>query len=763
MKQTVNLLLTSLSSLDDRKWHRYFYYNKDGNLLYCDGLSVAEAGAKYILADVDIDEIIVLGTGNTYEPGEENKRIILREWSDFTSMDTKEISEYSFFQYRISQFLDGLDMEAIDVLEDTEGVRAEEILEGYNKFCEELSAQPTYRPDRVFHMISSDENLYNHLLSLLPALSDKEMLWLERYIYTQFTDKMKLSRREDNTDIGISFIPTSHKNSENYVPAENVAEIVRQLNAVDAERVNVYMDMQGLASAEGYTILAVLSMLSNDQNSRIFIEEIITSHYRKGRFANPIDNNEMKRYEINNLVSGMSAFISYGKVDEIQAYWDSRGIENPHVEMLLYAMRRVDEGISLCNTGDLESGIDMLKDVFSSTPREELPEVESNIFRILEDTIRGDYGKLLEGDDVDPLELVRWAMKKKFYQQSLTIIESRLPQNIVDSGIFYYADSPEARESFLEEVNLLYWDSAPKDRWVFDDMAHYFMKYYGRNQMRNARKSFNSSDRQRDFTKYRVDQLEGKAELMKNAYSVLREDRELVEDVLYTYYHLGDIRNMINHAQVTQAEDIRKIDIHKENENVEMLRTGIEAFVNAYDAARAYMAEHNIGSVETYQISKQEVKAYTSAHKLYPNEIREIRNGGKAEEKKPADKPAEAAKPAGNAETAKPSDTAADVKTEKPADNAADAEKAVPAAAGSEVKTAAPTGGSSAPNRNSSYHGSNRSGGYNSQNRGGYGGQNRNGGYNNQNRSGFSRDKNTQSIRVGNGNRNVTITVTVDE
>ena len=296
MKQTVNLLLTSLSSLDDRKWHRYFYYNKDGNLLYCDGLSVAEAGAKYILADVDIDEIIVLGTGNTYEPGEENKRIILREWSDFTSMDTKEISEYSFFQYRISQFLDGLDMEAIDVLEDTEGVRAEEILEGYNKFCEELSAQPTYRPDRVFHMISSDENLYNHLLSLLPALSDKEMLWLERYIYTQFTDKMKLSRREDNTDIGISFIPTSHKNSENYVPAENVAEIVRQLNAVDAERVNVYMDMQGLASAEGYTILAVLSMLSNDQNSRIFIEEIITSHYRKGRFANPIDNNEMKRY-----------------------------------------------------------------------------------------------------------------------------------------------------------------------------------------------------------------------------------------------------------------------------------------------------------------------------------------------------------------------------------------------------------------------------------------------------------------------------------
>ncbi|MBO5554026.1 MAG: hypothetical protein J5941_00735, partial [Solobacterium sp.] len=458
MKPAVNLLLTSLSTLGDRKSHRYFYFEKDGSTQYCDGLSVAEAGAKYILSNVDIDEIIVLGSGNTYDPGEENNRIVLREWSDFTSLDTKKISEYSFFQYRIAQFLDGLDMESVDVLSDTEGVRVDEIVEGYRKFCEELSASPNYRPDRVFHIISSNEELYEKLQDFMPDdLSDKELLWLERYIYTQFADTMKLSRREDNTDIGIRFVPTSHDQNRDYVPAENVAQIVSVLNAIDAEEVNIYMDMQGLASAEGYTILAVLSMLSNDQNSRIGISEIITSHYRPGRFANPIDNREMKRYDINNLVSGMNAFIRYGKVDEIQAYWDSRGIENPHVDSLLYAMRRVDEGISLCNTGDLESGINMLKDVFSKTPKEELPEVESNIFRILEDTIRQDYGAILEGDSVDPVELVRWAMRKKFYQQSLTIIESRLPQNIVDSGIFYYAADPDSRAKFLEEINLLYW------------------------------------------------------------------------------------------------------------------------------------------------------------------------------------------------------------------------------------------------------------------------------------------------------------------
>ncbi len=746
MKSSVNLLLTSLSILGDRKSHRYFYFESEGNVQYCDGLSVAEAGAKYILSNVDIDEIIVLGSSRTYAEGEENKRIILREWSDFTSMDTRQISEYSFFQYRISQFLDGLDMEAIDVLDDKEGVRAEEITDGYRRFCDELSADPSYRPDRVFHIISSSNDVYERLLSFMPEnLSDKEILWLERYIYTQFSDTMKLSRREDNTDIGIRFVPTSNDSSAAYVPAQNVSEIVRVLNETDGEEVNVYMDMQGLASAEGYTILAVLSMLSNDPNSRIFIKEIITSHYRPGRFANPIDNREMKRYDINYLVSGMSAFIRYGKVDEIQAYWDSRGIENPHIESLLYAMRRVDEGISLCNTADLESGIVMLKKVFANTPKEELPEVESNIFRILE--IRQDYGTLLEGDTVDPLELVKWAMKKKFYQQSLTIIESRLPQNLVDSGVFYYAASPESRQEFLEEINLLYWDYAPKDRWNFSDLSHYFIKYYGRTQLHNRKRTGGpAKDKSKEFTEYRLDELDGKAEELTKAFSVLNERRDLLEDVLYTYYELGVIRNKINHAENEKVE-LREPDVNKENENLVILRDGINAFVKAYENARNYIRENIPESVDTFQIPPEEVSAYTSAHKLYPNEIREIRQNQKktadtskksAEpEKTEADAPAEA-KPADSENKAAEDKPAA--AEEKPAGE--ETKTAVAAAVSDEKKTAPASG-----------------------NRGYY--RNRDSGYRRPNGNGRSYNRSSgdrqQTIRVGNGSSQITITIKVDD
>ena len=123
MKKESNILLTSLSNQYDRLSHRYFYFTQNGETQFCDGLSVAEAGAKYLLSNVPIDEIIVLGNGRTYDKGQEMVPLVLKEWSDFNSDDTSALSEYSFFQYRIAQFLDGLDLEAVDVLEDRKSTR----------------------------------------------------------------------------------------------------------------------------------------------------------------------------------------------------------------------------------------------------------------------------------------------------------------------------------------------------------------------------------------------------------------------------------------------------------------------------------------------------------------------------------------------------------------------------------------------------------------------------------------------------------------
>ena len=618
MKESTNILLTSLSNQGDRKTHRYFYFAGSGNMKYCDGLSVGEAGAKYILNEVDIDEIIVLGSGRTYDKGEEMQTIELKEWSAYTSIDAKELSEYSFFQYRLAQFLDGIDMEAIDVLQSIDPARAEELKDLYQKFCGSIFNEPGYRPDRVFHMLSQDDRLAKEFIHQMDGLTTEEILWLKRYVYTSFTPQMKLNARDDNQDIRICFIPTSRDRTDNSGYAENVEQIIKVLHDIDAKQVNLYIDMQGLATTEGYTILAILTMLSGDAHNRLNIQEIITTHYYPDRLASPIDNREMDRYEINMLVSGMDAFIRYGKVDEIEEYWKSRNIENKHIDTLLYAMRTVDEGISLCSVPIIEKGIRFLKYVFLNTPKEELPQFESNIFRILENTIRNDYGSLLEGDKVETYSLLTWAMRKKFYQQSLTIIESRIPQEFVDKGIFYYADSEDSKEEFLEEINRLYWECAPKDRWGFDDMSHYFIKYYGRSTMK---RNPASKDRMLDYTKYRMSSLDGKTEQLSQAYSVLKDNRPMLEKMLYVYYRIGEVRNHINHADA-EGMDPSAADVITENKMLEELLESMGQFISTYRTVLDYLEEHKQEDLNVFHITKEELKEYTAAHKIFPNDNR---------------------------------------------------------------------------------------------------------------------------------------------
>ena len=700
------LLLTSLSEQGNRKTHNYFSYMTGSGYRYCDGLSVAEAGTKYMLSQVDIDEIIVLGGADVCRSGEAYNRMELRDYSDYDAADTSDLSEYGFFQYRIAQFLDRLDVESIDVLERIDPERRQEILKKYQEYCNYLSQNCNYRPDMVFHLVAQDNSLFDKLKEMIPSLTSEEFLWLERYIYTQLSDNMKLTVREDNADIRVCFIPTGKGNSERYAAAENVVQIVHSINELEADVIELYMDMQGLDSSEGYTILAVLSMLSNDANNLIQIKEIITSRIRPGQFAGVIDNKEMKRYDINNLVSGMNAFIRYGKVDEVQAYWDGRNIQNEHVDMLLYAMRRVDEGLSLCNISDLVSGIKLLKRVFNETPMEELAEVESNIFRILEDTIRMDYGKLLEGDDLDELELVKWGMKKKFYQQCLTIIESRLPTDMMNRGLFYYAINAETKQAALEEMNKLYWSYLPKDRWTFNDLPHFFIKYYGKNQMK---RNPASKDRQKDFTEYRIRELDGEAEGVIKAYSILNENRKELSDLLYAYYVLGDVRNKINHAEAKSSEG-ETIDIHAVSENIRLLKEGVDLFVKTFEAARAKANEVHLESVETWQIAPEELKEYTATHRIFdkkpggrpnnrPPRPNDNRNG-QADQKKPAEGSDVANRPAEHHDsTPKPAE-GSDV-ANKPAEHHNSASKpaephenrAIPARVNSEViKTAVNSG-----------------------------------------------------------------------
>ena len=606
MEKDYNILLTSLGNLGGRLEHKYFYYDENGSMKYCDGISVGEAGAKYILSHDTMNEIIVIGSGATFNPGEEGVRIPLKKYSGYSANNIDTLSEYGFFLYRLLQFQSSLDFEAVDVLELVDEDRKKEIVANYDAFCDEyLSEHPDHTKAKMFHYIAQSEDVLHQLYSKLPNMSHTDMLWLKRFIYTALPAEDRLISLDVNEDLLISFIPSDRSVGKSFATGDNIIKIIQSIYKSDDVQTNLYVDMQGLESSAGYSIVAVLSMLGNDPNINISIKEIITSHANESTFAGPIDNNEMERYEINHLISGLDSFIRFGKVTAIENYWKNTNIKNDHIDRLVSAMRWVDDGISLCNIADLEYGIALLKKVFKEPFMGELPEFESNVFQVFEKSIRMDYGDLIEEEELNSISLIKWAFNKKLYQQCLTIIESRIPDDIVERGILYYIKDEGDKEKFLEAYNASYWNTPAKLRYCFNDLSHDYIKFHGRSDV-----PFDPVDMSRRYLEYRMSKFDDPNVPTAPIHSIVEDHRPELEDMLYSYYTLGNVRNQINHAQRNQdTEGERK------NERLELVINTIDGFIKKYDIILAIIKEKGLEDFRAETVSQEEFSEYVRANK----------------------------------------------------------------------------------------------------------------------------------------------------
>jgi hypothetical protein len=83
---------------------------------------------------------------------------------------------------------------------------------------------------------------------------------------------------------------------------------------------------------------------------------------------------------------------------------------------------------------------------------------------------------------------------------------------------------------------------------------------------------------------------------------------ELLENVLYAYYHIGDIRNLTNHAESREGEDTRLI-VDEKDDSIRLLKISeaIEYFIRCLDAV-----VENIGDKEldVVRINSGEVKGF---------------------------------------------------------------------------------------------------------------------------------------------------------
>ena len=611
-------MVTSLRKRDVRDGLQYFCFSDGEKNFYCDALTSAEAGSKYILANHKIDTILTFGSELSGVRDDDLRSMTLNEGSELYSVDVQDMSAFSLYRYRLAEYLDEVNAEiqdARELLDDEQQKAAEELIRQF--FNEKASDNGANKFNRFFDRLFRDDDLRDELEQKLRKAAreagidqEKYLNWIWTYLYQEFRDTSKMHILDCNEDVKISFISTEDEDDDEKTFTDLLISNLEHISSIagsDGEEVEIYLCTQNDNARDSFVLTSLMETLRAVSFSRARIARIILTDAPSDKMVETIseDTGQLFVYE---LLSGTRSFLRYGKTDLLLDLRAASGIRNPDIDRMLYAMRNIDIGISLCDITDIERGIVKLREIFA----EEYPVTGDTFvekyFNIIASGIKEDYGPLLSGDEISFIELVKWAYRKGFWQQTLTLIESRAPEDFVNRGIYYYCDSEEDREEVVEKFGKIYYDLKPFEKYKLDDVEHYYVKFYSRWKAPHPK---DSKEFQLEYAKIRIEELDTEDKDAIRAHT-LCPDRDALKDLLFAYYYLGDVRNATNHALDEFSGFTSIMDDADVSERMNLITQAVDYFIYCYNKVVDLISESG-ADADVVRIDTAELSAYAKS------------------------------------------------------------------------------------------------------------------------------------------------------
>lgn len=598
------ILLTSLYEADKNGNVHYFCAKDGGRNYYCDALTTVEASTKYVLSKHEIDEIVTTGRMTTFDDGDDGRLIELKSGKDFYTSDIKDLSTYSLYRYRIAQYIDELRFEQQDVWELLDEEARNMVAGNIAAFAKEKDPQGKF--NRFFDKLAQDRELYEELEDvideMIPEGTNRRnyFAWTKSYLWMQLKDSAKMEILPENEDVKVRFIPTNVAD-DGRLPVDNIQRLLDAIVGEHiGEQVYIYIALNSDDMSDSYVLMNMLDMIDTMLDKDVEVIKTFTASRDHNTLTGEI-RDDTNSFGISELTAAIKTFTKYGKADMLVDYWVKTGVSDEYVEKMVYAMRRIDAGLSLCKISEMERGIKDLRNLFRDSPEENPDNYYSKIFLALTGGVMRDYGPLMEGDKTNFIDLVKWAYRKKFYQQTLTLIEARAPEEFVSKGIFYYCNSEEYKEQVVNILAQIRSEMRPFEYWQMDRIDHYFLKSYERRE-----RGVKVDDPQRAYAQQRMRGLDNTDENKITAFTAC-EDRQAVEELLYAYYYIGSVRNYINHADESDGFTEDKLITEEKDEMTRLVRIReiIQYFINCFDKVTSIIGDRELDVV---RINSYEVK-----------------------------------------------------------------------------------------------------------------------------------------------------------
>lgn len=196
------------------------------------------------------------------------------------------------------------------------------------------------------------------------------------------------------------------------------------------ENLNIYVDIHGGLRADQEIINTALSLLQMEgieiQRNHIFTVEVTS---QDNHSINQIRN----AGEIMNIMDfayGIHESITYGQTRAL----DGLSFRNNAEKKTLENMRSIAEGIQLCDVEKFENGLSDLAGSLEMLKAEP----EKGYLSLFHDLIHDNYGDILlnsSREQPNTIEKIQWCIDKGFFQQALTLLESKMPAEIIRNSL----------------------------------------------------------------------------------------------------------------------------------------------------------------------------------------------------------------------------------------------------------------------------------------------------------------------------------------
>jgi len=603
-----NILLTSLSAAENDLPLRYFSVQNEFGSDYCDVLLDAEAGIKAMLARYDIDEVIVIGEDGSFDEKDELNSVPLRNKDSLYSGDRASFSTYRLLLYRLAQYADELTLDQ----KQEEELQPEEVRERLSRFIQDYQeGKPELREikfNRLFDALSQSRQSYEDfrdaLFEAFPEFRDHPgrcIRWIKNYLYTAMKPTLKLE-----------LLPVNLETCIRLIPADMVGEREQWVNSMmtmeksiveGKEDINLYVSLNGDDAADNFIVINMLDILISTPESMTRLKNIYTLHSLQRCMAGII-RDDTQVFGVSELFHAIRSFLNYGKADMIAKIWEKSEEHNESIAAMVYAMRHVDVGLSMCNIPEVEGGILRLRRLFRDEKFWKGSGYYDMLFSVIAESIREDYGTLVEGEgEISFIELVKWAYRHQFYQQTLTLIESKAPENLVRTGVFYYCGDEKLKGQVTELFARQRLELKPYEYYKMDQIDHYFIKTYNRTGTRGM--GGRDEDPQRVYAALRTESIRNTDPSLITGFTAC-DSMETLQNLLFAYYHISVVRNKISHAdEEVMAETRLMVSDSDESSALVWMKDGIDYFIDSYEKA---MAEVQNKKPQVVLISGEEVR-----------------------------------------------------------------------------------------------------------------------------------------------------------